>query len=377
MASNSRGRRRAWLLRVRTARRACRDSRHARAESSRHGDLLLLQNASEGCTGAGFTKHFEWWRWASRLPPTVTHVAKTEDDVMLHIPNLLVDLRGLQAVSYLYYGSFAYSGVDLFGLKVCGFSWSGARNYEEYGCRSHSYRPFPFASGPLELLSSELVRSIAWCADIHRFVYDAAAHISGLRTDEDVLLGLWVSHLAGTLARHSRVTYANIDTEDDPHRFHDLACEGDRGDQGSLYQAPSQSALVVHRIKTPALMRYVWRVLRQCAKHNVRMCFAHERSTSPLPSPPWLVPPSAPPLPRHAVLGESTPSTTEEQRRPTSIDPPASSDLLVSVVAPHADATSSDHMQSKGIAEPDAMVQSGSLRRSKRVARAERGSSAV
>ena len=103
--------------------------RVAHEEARRHGDVVRLLDATEGCRGCSYSKLYEWWRWAGSLPASVTHVGKTEDDAIVHVPNLLADLSARRSTPFLFYGSFQWAGLrhdaDGVRLKGCGHSWQG------------------------------------------------------------------------------------------------------------------------------------------------------------------------------------------------------------------------------------------------------------
>lgn len=161
-------------------------------------------------------------------------------------------------------GGFAYAGYDLHGLRMCGFDWSGGGNFFRYGCRG--YPPVPFAQGPLEVLSSGLARRIARDTAIRRFVRHAVRHAKGGgRAAEDVLLGVWVSHLRA-LEPQREVTYANVDLND----LADLHCGGNQNQLMST--PPRRKQIVVHRLKTAATHAYVWDVLSCATEHTRDKC---------------------------------------------------------------------------------------------------------
>jgi hypothetical protein len=229
----------------------------AKAESKAWGDIVWLANATEGCSGCSSTKLFEWWRWAAALPPTVTHVAKTEDDAVVHVPNLLADVALWRGHEHLYYGVFAWAGLrPRRPGAMCGFSWNGGHRKARSSCRPAA----PFATGPLELLSVPLARFIATDAAVRAYVDHAFEYASGGRTDEDVVLGNWVAHAA---ARGATVVWANLGQPGQRARVHDLHCDPSaRG----MYQTPRTTSIAIHRVYTPRQLRYVWAVLRHC-KH--------------------------------------------------------------------------------------------------------------
>ena len=63
------------------------------------------------------------------LPARVTHVAKTEDDALIHLPNLLADLAEWRSRAQLYYGVHAFAGFNTHAQR-CGFDWVRMDGFE-------------------------------------------------------------------------------------------------------------------------------------------------------------------------------------------------------------------------------------------------------
>ena len=234
-------------------------------EAAEHHDVLWLANATEGCAGMTFSKTYEFWRWSANLPPSVTHIVKTEDDVVLHLPNLVRTLRPWARVPSLYLGGFAHAGYDMSNLRMCGFDWGGGGgNFRRYGCVG--YPAVPFAQGPLEVVSANLARRIARDPAISAFVAHARTHGgSGGRAAEDVLLGVWVSHVRAVEPREE-VKYVAVEL----NSLADLHCGGNVNQLMST--APSRAQLLVHRLKTPQTTAYVWDVLSCRVEHTRDLC---------------------------------------------------------------------------------------------------------
>ena len=221
--------------------------RVAHEEARRHGDVVRLLYATEGCRGCSYSKLYEWWRWAGSLPASVTHVGKTEDDAIVHVPNLLADLSARRRTPFLFYGSFQWAGLrhdaDGVRLKGCGHSWQGPDAAQQSCSLEHGgYPGSPFASGPLELVSADLVRRLATDAPIARFVALATRRWSAGQTDEDVLLGVWISHLQASTPGLS-VAYANAGS-----RLGDLHCRSEKG----MYQVTPPSLTLTQTLTHPS-----------------------------------------------------------------------------------------------------------------------------
>lgn len=165
--------------------------------------------------------------------------------------------RGLD----VYYGQMMWAGLS--SGRGCGITWNGPQDVALRCARGPgSYPATPFATGPLEVLSAGLARRVADDAHIARFVHRAARTFYGGRTDEDVLLGVWVRHLQASSGL--QVTYASPALG----RLHDIHCLSHTG----IYRIPKPSDIVVHRLFSPQRLQYVWTILQGCAAHNRRTC---------------------------------------------------------------------------------------------------------
>lgn len=237
------------------------------AESVEEGDLVLLPGIVDACLLA-IDKIHAWWRAAATLVRAshgITHVAKTDDDVFLHLDNLKLDLRRLQCVRALYYGGMAHAGYNVRTFIKCGFSWSLGRNlrrsrFYRYGCPvAGAHPPFPFALGPLQVLSSPLVLYVADSAAIDVFVRRATATID-LNTwgrGEDVALGFWLSRSG------ENITYVSVNA-----RSKNLGCFKHGGD----YRPPSPNQIVLHYVKKPDGQDYARRVMHDGEPHDAFAC---------------------------------------------------------------------------------------------------------
>ena len=257
-------------------------TRDVEKEAKTHNDVILLQHATEGCAGMTHSKTYEWWKWAGNAlhGTSITHVLKTEDDVVLHLPNVMAAVRASyrivgrrRASRALYLGGFAYAGYSTRAFRMCGFDWSeGGGNYKRYGCDKVAgmYPPVPFAQGPFELLSMGLIQRITADKAIADFVSRAKTHGGGGgRAAEDVLLGVWVSHVMAASASSDaddEVVHAAVDL----NSLADLHCGGNKNQLMST--PPSRDQLLVHRLKTPETTAYVWEVLSCQIEHTRRAC---------------------------------------------------------------------------------------------------------
>ena len=105
-------------------------------------------------------KSFGWWRIARRWP--AAFYGKTDDDALIDPVGLLPLLTRMPREQCAA-GTLGYTSIRLPTLEAgC---WArgaaGALRLKRQSCRSTDFGPYPFASGPLELLSSDVV---AWLA---------------------------------------------------------------------------------------------------------------------------------------------------------------------------------------------------------------------
>ena len=254
------------------------------AEAARHADVLWLTfNATEGARPRlTIAKAAAWW-WAALplLAPSVTHVARSDDDSFVVLPSLLADLSRLGCVEHLCYGPMAYVGYNPETFAKCGWNWSGDGNYYKYRCEiSGAQPPFPFPFGALQVLSVPVVRHLAHSREMERFVQrseEVTAEILGAQQAgaagdvsksarsfdqaEDTALGFWLSR--AQLQRQLNLTYLDITA-----RAPNLACYRKRG----LYQMPSSEQVALHYIKKPAGMRLLWRLLHDGVTFDANEC---------------------------------------------------------------------------------------------------------
>lgn len=257
------------------------------AEAAAHGDIFWLPNATD--EGVPTLKGYAYWSAAARLlpPPGATagiaHVAKVDDDAFLHLPNLESDLRRLHCAPHLHYGHLAFTGYNPAVWRMCGWSWQpyGA-NYAREECAANgAYPPFPFMNGALELLSTPLVRYIATEPRVLDFVGRAERAIASRkaagfsmtsyaradkgprvwRQNEDIALGFWLSR--AELAGQFNVTWVRVND-----RAINMACISTKG----MYQRPRDDSVIVHFLKKPAGVRYVWGLLHDRVAHTSDNC---------------------------------------------------------------------------------------------------------
>ena len=246
--------------------------RAVEAEAARHGDIFMLDVADR--VVLTLPKTFGWWQAAALLlAPAAAEgassplwVAKVDDDSFVHLPNLEAGLRRLHCRRHLYYGHFAQSGYNPEALEKCGFSWTGSDNYRRYGCRARGAEPPSlFALGAVQVLAAPLLQALAAAPELPAFV--ARAH--ELRRQfsakhdaaEDVALGWWLAKVRPAAG----VDYVRVPD----HSVYNMDCFKPRG---GFYSLPDDDAIVVHHLKRPSGMGYLWRLLHDRAPHEPNAC---------------------------------------------------------------------------------------------------------
>lgn len=238
-------------------------------EERSSGDILWLPHTSDGCF-LSISKVHDWWRAAasSRVP----HVAKVDDDSFLNVPKLVAELRRLACVPNLYYGGGGFAGYHPSRYVMCGFSWRGPGAFHKYGCHGGgAHPPFPFVLGGLQVLSASLAAFVARSPDVAAFVArsDAALNYTLHRrtkqpVHDDVLLGYWLAApLQPSASARPNVTYAFVNT-----LTPNLDCDLSNG----MYKQPSNASVLLHNVKNPAWLPYVWRVVAEGATHDKARC---------------------------------------------------------------------------------------------------------
>ena len=213
---------------------------------------------------------------------SITHVAKVDDDSLVHVPNLEHELflrLGCHHDS-LYYGALAWTAYCPINFRKCGFamqSYVSHKFYRDYGCaaRGAEWPPFPFAVGALQVLAPALVTALASAAEVAAFVERSEWELDMRENQlEDIALGYWLSHLQRT--RRLNVTYARLPHGPHRHLRIDLGCS--RVD--AFHLTPESDALVVlHGLKFGRSMSYAWSVLRRERPFDARACARESGAT--------------------------------------------------------------------------------------------------
>ena len=137
------------------------------SEAETHGDLLLTPVADGGASCAG--RILVALRWSVNLQPVADFVGIADDDVWLHPPRILHDLRPLQPLNDVLLGNIAFAA---------GWSTSKSRHYG-FGTEARSWLrllrehvsadrddldpgPFAFAMGWAFFLSRPLALRVAY-----------------------------------------------------------------------------------------------------------------------------------------------------------------------------------------------------------------------
>jgi len=231
-------------------------------EADTHGDIFFLAHTFDGCTRmVTIAKAFAWWQAAERAVrgTAVRFVAKVDDDSFVNLPILALKLRPLAACSHVYSGVMPMAGYRPLAYLKCGFSWRNHGAWKKYNCAAAgAHPPFPFALGQLEILSSSVVSKLASSAEATEFAVRAGPSA----VDEDAALGFVLNKLHET--RVVNLTYASMRIASASN----FACHGGNG----LYRPPQNSSVVVHYLKKPSWMHYVWSVVNGSRGYSEAEC---------------------------------------------------------------------------------------------------------
>ena len=232
-------------------------------EEREHHDILWLQDTPDGCSGQHMhiAKAYEWWRSAAAMlgPGSRAHVVKTDDDAQLHLPWLAAQLRPLRCIDHLYFGPMVWVGFNPNIFKQCGWDWSSARNYVNYGCARAGFHPAsPYALGALEVLSAPLAKRLAASASVANFVRAAKARPVII---EDPVLGYWLASDAITGGDAVRVTYVRA-------YIGNLNCYRQNAGGGRVLN----QSVGMHHLKTQAAQLYAWDLLRHGLPYKQPEC---------------------------------------------------------------------------------------------------------
>ena len=234
-------------------------------EAREHHDIVWLEDTPDGCSGQHMhiAKAYEWWRSAAAMlgPDSRAHVVKTDDDAQLHLPWLAAQLQPLRCIDHLYFGPMVWVGFNPKIFKQCGWDWSSAKNYINYGCARAGFHPaFPYALGALEVLSAPLAKRLAASASVANFVQVAKARPVII---EDPVLGYWLASDAVTGGNAVQITYVRA-------YVGNLNCYRQNAGGGRVL---NQSA-GMHHLKTQAAQLYAWDLLRHGLPYTQPECSA-------------------------------------------------------------------------------------------------------
>lgn len=127
-----------------------------------HGGMFLVpasDNAEVGCVD----KSFAWLMAAVEAFPATQFIIKTDDDSATNMADLaaLLSMRELQSHPHVYAGWAQFASALPATWQQCGWGASPASALRKrQGCASGAEGPFVFATGALEILSSELARKV-------------------------------------------------------------------------------------------------------------------------------------------------------------------------------------------------------------------------
>jgi hypothetical protein len=131
-------------------------------EERAHGGMFLVpasDNAEVGCVD----KSFAWLMAAVEAFPAAQFIIKTDDDSATNMADLtaLLSMRELQSHPHVFAGWAQFASALPATWQQCGWGASPASALRKrQGCAGGAEGPFVFATGALEILSSELARKV-------------------------------------------------------------------------------------------------------------------------------------------------------------------------------------------------------------------------
>ena len=238
-----------------------------RTEAVGSRDLVLFANVADECV-LSIPKIYAWWKHAASLlahpASAITHVAKVDDDSFLHVPNLEHHLHLMSCFPRLVYGTIAFSGYSPATYSKCAFSWGAKGPYKKYRCADRGFHPpVPFATGPMQVLSSQLVSELAQFSAVSTFCDRAEALLDLGVWDkaEDTTLGFWLSNLP----LQEAITFTHAEAR----KAHNLGCYKTQ----HLYRPPANGSVLIHFVKKPLGFQYIWRTLGGAGRpHDAAAC---------------------------------------------------------------------------------------------------------
>jgi len=139
------------------------------AEQTRHRDMLLLPTTVLSRSWSPLLTTFRWYALAARTVPfcNATFVAKLDDDVYVHVPELALHLRTLARTGkrHIYYGKFYFAMyMPPLYLHSAGALTRQAASKSGHGaCKQFSQScvgPFDHTTGSCQLLSMALASKL-------------------------------------------------------------------------------------------------------------------------------------------------------------------------------------------------------------------------
>lgn len=193
------------------------------AEQQQHHDMVLLPSNVTSREWSPLITTFRWFEYATTHHDTrgAEYIAKIDDDVYIHLPELALHLRLVRGREHVYYGVL-YWGIYKplhYAVVTTGRSRRAASTNAKASCPFHTCAgPFPFTTGSCQLLSGSLAKAVINATAVRKSVADAEriacdpAHIARKKhiAYEDVWLGYAVRNL---LPDRTAITVVGFDAE--------------------------------------------------------------------------------------------------------------------------------------------------------------------
>lgn len=248
-------------------------------EQRTHRDSVILPHSAEiDCFGSGTSglKTLPWWKYSVDRFPNARWVAKTDEDIYVHIPSVAPVFDQLRVPDHH----------ALLGTIRRGICYSPVRYQFEFvksgKCPSSSFSQtvypgdesdpaatyeglFPFALGWFYAVSASLARSLARCEYAHDFHNVAlnrrVDHF--MRRGDDPMNGFLI-HKCSNRSLHT--------ISMDPPAIHNLGCYSKKG----LYRIIHRKSKIVHAVKSAKAMGFVHKTMLSTSREliNATSCAA-------------------------------------------------------------------------------------------------------
>ena len=132
--------------------------RRSEASDWNASDVVLVENVSSHCVDKSLT----WWSIARRRSPYARYIVKTDDDALIRFDRLLRVLHALRHHTHVYTGPHGFSSFNTTQQRGSCYAYGPKRALKmRHTLCKNDVGPYPFAYGPLIVMSAQLVDRVA------------------------------------------------------------------------------------------------------------------------------------------------------------------------------------------------------------------------